>query len=129
MATRSNIAIENQDKTVSVIYCHHDGYIDSVGKLLQEKYNTREKMEELISLGDISSLGETIEETVAYHRDMGEKLKKPIKYETVEVYFEDNDGGFDYLYCFTLDRQFLLKHSKSNQVTYLKLALNGEDVL
>ena len=60
---------------------------------------------------------------------MGEKLKKPIKYETVEVYFEDNDGGVDYLYCFTLDGQFLLKHSKSNQVTYLKLALNGEDVL
>jgi xylose isomerase len=60
MATRSNIAIENQDKTVSVIYCHHDGYIDGVGKLLQENYNTREKMEELIALGDISSLGKLL---------------------------------------------------------------------
>tara|TARA_R110000823_G_scaffold287824_1_gene406079 strand:+ start:210 stop:599 length:390 start_codon:yes stop_codon:yes gene_type:complete len=129
MATRSNIAIENQDKTVSVIYCHNDGYIDGVGKLLQENYNTREKMEELIALGDISSLGETIEETVAYHRDRGEKLEEPMQYKTVEVYFEDHNGEIDYLYCFTLDRQFLLKHSKSNRVTYLKLALDGEDVL
>jgi hypothetical protein len=32
MATRSNIAIENQDRTVSSIYCHFDGYIDEVGK-------------------------------------------------------------------------------------------------
>jgi hypothetical protein len=57
MATRSRIAIENQDGTVTSIYCHFDGYIDGVGKILQENYNTREKMEQLIDLGDISSLG------------------------------------------------------------------------
>jgi hypothetical protein len=60
MATRSNIAIENQDRTVSSIYCHFDGYIDEVGKTLYENYNTREKMEQLIALGDISSLGKII---------------------------------------------------------------------
>jgi len=36
MATRSNIAIENQDGTVSAIYCHFDGYIDGVGEILYE---------------------------------------------------------------------------------------------
>jgi hypothetical protein len=76
MATRSRIAIENQDGTVTSIYCHFDGYIDGVGKTLQENYNTREKMEQLIALGDISSLGKTIEETVAYHRDRGEEFHR-----------------------------------------------------
>ena len=129
MATRSNIAIENQDGTVSAIYCHYDGYIDGVGKKLYENYTTKEKMEQLITLGDISSLGENKETTVAYHRDRGEKLEEPMQYKTVELYFDDFDGGGDYLYCFTLDGQFLVKQVSSRQVTFLKLVLEGEDVL
>jgi len=35
MATRSRIAIENQDGTVTSIYCHFDGYLSGVGKLLK----------------------------------------------------------------------------------------------
>jgi hypothetical protein len=131
MATRSNIAIENQDGSVSAIYCHFDGYIDGVGKILQENYNTREKMEQLIALGDISLLGKTIEETVAYHRDRGEDLKKPFQHKTVPLYFEseDGDGEIDYLYCFTLGGQFLAQQVGSDQVALLEEALEREDVL
>ena len=64
MATRSRIAIENQDGTVQSIYCHFDGYIDGVGKRLFNRYD-REKLKSLIELGDISSLGESTENTVA----------------------------------------------------------------
>jgi hypothetical protein len=128
MATRSNIAIENQDGSVSSIYCHFDGYIDEVGKTLYENYNTREEMEQLIALGDISSLGETIEETVAYHRDRGEKLQEPMQHKTVPLYFDDQNSDIEYSYCFTLDGQFLVQHFDSPQVAFLKEALEGEDV-
>lgn len=129
MATRSNIAIENQDGSISAIYCHHDGYIDGVGKVLQENYNTREKMEQLIALGDISSLGKTIEETLAYHRDMGDKFQEPMQHKTVPLYFENQNFDIEYSYCFTLGGQFLVQQSNSNHVALLEGALAGEDVL
>ena len=55
MATRSRIAIENQDGTVTSIYCHFDGYLSGVGKILKEYYTTQTKVEALINLGFISS--------------------------------------------------------------------------
>ena len=34
MSTRSLIGIQNADNTIEYIYCHHDGYLDWVGKKL-----------------------------------------------------------------------------------------------
>jgi len=63
MATRSTIWIENEDGSRDGIYCHHDGYPDYVGMILKNNYDTDEKIRELISLGGISSLAPTVEET------------------------------------------------------------------
>jgi hypothetical protein len=60
MATRSTIAIENNDGTVSQVYCHWDGYLEGVGKTILEHYNTREAVEKLLAGGSISSLGEYV---------------------------------------------------------------------
>ena len=60
MATRSTIAIENLDGTVSQVYCHYDGYIDHNGVILQTKYNDRGLVENLIKGGDISVLGSSV---------------------------------------------------------------------
>ena len=106
MATRSKIAIENQDGTVTAIYCHWDGYVNGVGKTLFENYD-REKLEQLIELGDISSLGETLDETVAYHRDNGEDLKKNT-FTNVPTLFEDGFTGIDYIYCSLKDGRLLV---------------------
>ncbi len=35
MSTRSRIAIENVDNTVTSIYCHFDGYVSHNGDILQ----------------------------------------------------------------------------------------------
>lgn len=79
MATRSTIAIQNEDGTVTGIYCHWDGYPEHNGKILVNDYTTEEKVRELIALGDISSLGSTINETEAYGRDRGERSVGPHK--------------------------------------------------
>jgi hypothetical protein len=36
MSTRSRIAIENQNGSVTSVYCHFDGYISGVGKTLEK---------------------------------------------------------------------------------------------
>lgn len=56
MSTRSRIAFEH-DRKFESIYCHHDGYLEYVGRKLQKYYNDPVKVRALMKLGDISSLG------------------------------------------------------------------------
>lgn len=87
MGTRSRIGILNDDKTVTSIYCHWDGYPENNGKILMEHYQDEAKIRSLIALGDLSILGHEIGEAhdfddrdnahgtvcIAYARDRGEK--------------------------------------------------------
>lgn len=57
MATRSTIGIRHEDGSVTKIYCHWDGYIEHNGGILQKYYNTAEKIEPLLALGNLSVLG------------------------------------------------------------------------
>lgn len=72
MGTRCVIGIEYEDGTCKTIHCTHDGYLDHSGKILFEKYNTLEKAHELILLGDINFLDETLEKTESFHNNHDE---------------------------------------------------------
>jgi len=85
MATRSRIGIENEHGTVRSIYCHFDGYPQGVGKTLHDNYKNREDVEKLLSLGNISELGPTLETTVAYVRDRGEDEKGNAPREDLDI--------------------------------------------
>ena len=110
MGTRSKIAIENADGTVTAIYCHWDGYPEGNGKTLAENYQHREKVQQLIDLGSISSLHEFVfpegehsfdkpedDVTVAYHRDRGEDLRKE-QYDSAEDYLLSDVEEWGYLF-------------------------------
>ena len=57
MGTRSMIAIQNPySKDVRAVYCHWDGYLEHNGSLLHKHYSNSSKVNNLIALGDISSL-------------------------------------------------------------------------
>ena len=60
MATRSIIGVMHGD-VCKAVYCHWDGYLDHNGAILQEHYDSV-KANHLVSLGDISSLGQEIGE-------------------------------------------------------------------
>lgn len=60
MSTRSTIGIRHEDGSVTKIYCHWDGYIEWNGAILQKYYNTADKVEKLLALGNLSSLGPEI---------------------------------------------------------------------
>ncbi len=62
MATRSTIALEYADGTVHQVYCHWDGYLDNSGKILRDCYTDPFKLQQLMDLGDLSSLGPNIGE-------------------------------------------------------------------
>ena len=71
MATRSVIA-KLDDKGIQAIYCHNDGYLSNNGKILDQHYANEVKVDNLIIQGDASSLKDTIEDTIFYHRDKGD---------------------------------------------------------
>ena len=71
MSTRGVIGMQQPDGSVWAIYMHHDAYVAGVGAILGGWYETPEKVEALLALGDLSSLGTTLANTVAYHRDRG----------------------------------------------------------
>jgi hypothetical protein len=56
MGTRSRIGLELSDGSILSIYSHWDGYPEFNGVKLVEHFNTKEKVQELIDLGDISCL-------------------------------------------------------------------------
>jgi hypothetical protein len=129
MATRSRIAIEDQDGTVRSIYCHWDGYPSHHGPILLENYTTQEKVESLIALGSISSLAPETEIpegvthsfgnategiVVAYHRDRGEDLS--IQYHRNVDHFVKSDVE-EYGYIFTAAGEWLFVDGHKNAYT------------
>jgi len=60
MGTRSRIGVMHGDKVKSV-YCHWDGYLSHNGRLLQDHYDSA-KANNLVAMGDMSSLGRVIGE-------------------------------------------------------------------
>tara|TARA_R100000458_G_C8209431_1_gene197399 strand:+ start:191 stop:877 length:687 start_codon:yes stop_codon:yes gene_type:complete len=56
MSTRSVIGIMNNDNSVDSVYCHFDGYPEHTGYFLKKFFDTTDKVKNLISNGDISSL-------------------------------------------------------------------------
>lgn len=65
MSTNALIGLQEKDGSIKTIYCHWDGYLAWVGHILLESYNTEDRVRELLSLGDISSLGESTEPSMA----------------------------------------------------------------
>ena len=113
MATRGNIAIVNEDGSITSIYCHYDSYPEYVGKILLNHYNDVGIINKLMELGDLSSLGEHLYAAghtwsapiegvcVAYGRDRGEKGVESRVFKSIEQYNRNADNsGVNYQYLF-----------------------------
>ena len=88
MSTRSTIALEFADGSVSQVYCHFDGYLDNNGALLSQNYMDPFVVRELIDLGDFSSLRESVEETrSSAYSERGEDIEVR-RYMNADEYFD-----------------------------------------
>lgn len=109
LATRSTIARLNADHTVTAIYCHFDGYIDHHGHILKDHYMDPVKIDQLISLGDLSQLNPEIGEKqnfacptnknwcLAYGRDRSEPNAVARTYMNIQSWLDDGQE-YNYLW-------------------------------
>ncbi len=118
MATRSRIALQLTEDAFVSVYHHWDGYPEWLGVTLKEKFNTREKVAELIDGGDVSCCdsdtdwdrNELKTSRPLYYNERGEKTE-PKLHLNIDEYFEI---GEEYAYVFTLDHEwecYALSHS------------------
>lgn len=116
MSTRANIGIKRKNGTIEVVYNHNDGYPSYLGDNLLDNYTnkdnpdqTRQMVEMILSLGDISFLEERLQDSRTYnawrnegttkqvYKDIKEYAKK-LTYSWIEyVYlFDEEDGNWYY---------------------------------
>ena len=114
MSTNSTIAVVHTNGTVSQIYVHWDGYVESVGKCLFENYATLDKVEALVALGNLSCLearpspgpNEAHDYNnaadgvcVAYERDRGEEDQQAEVYASIdELDSQGRSEEYDYMF-------------------------------
>lgn len=72
MSTQCRVAIKNEDGTFHSICGHFDGYPCGVGAMLANHYATSEAVNDLIALGDFSTLDSTLNTSIFYARDRKE---------------------------------------------------------
>jgi hypothetical protein len=120
MSTRSTIAIQNKDNTVTGIYCHSDGYVSSVGRTLFENYITEDSVRELIALGNLSILSTEIGSKhnfdsvadrswcKAYGRDREESHQEADTWNNYQQLINESGQSYNYLFttehCWTVTR-------------------------
>lgn len=101
MSTRCLIAIENPDMTYDTIYCHFDGYVKGgVGEELFKNYKERQKVENLISLGNRSVLVDTFPEDELYNEPY-------TKYNNLDELLEELKNMIEYIYIFNLNDKWM----------------------
>lgn len=104
MSTRSYIGIKLPSGRVKAIYCHFDGYIvNGVGETLLNHYKDEQAVQDLIALGSLRSLYDSLTLTVAYHRDREDPWEgcSPDHWESQTQYLTLG-RSVDYLYLFDL---------------------------
>jgi len=108
MSTRSEIAVENPDNSISSIYCHGDGYLEHNGVILNKHYASYGEALSIIEQNDCSSLGETIEESRFYNTWRGEDTESK-KFDNEYHFMEEfgNNIFAEYIYLFKDDNWYV----------------------
>ena len=128
ISTRSYIAKKIGEDAYLTIYCHADGYLTYNGAMLLDRYNTPERVDALLALGDLSTLQEKLEPdpnlphsfdyderqegvTVAYGRDRGETGTEARVATLADL--NDESNWTEYVYIFDENNQW--KYFKTGQ--------------
>lgn len=131
MATNSLIGIITEDNQFNYIYCHWDGYLDHVGKILLNFYNDKEKINELLLLGNLSSLGKKIEKNelnddsddycYSFSRDKGDNILKNVAKKVSVERIKHLVDKVDYVYVYEKEEWFFYHSSnKKNKLSNRK---------
>jgi hypothetical protein len=141
MSTNSTIAVVHANGTVSQIYVHWDGHVDTAGKCLIENYNTLEQAEALVALGNLSELYARLAPDaneahsfergadgvcVAYARDRGEEGAEAEVFGSHEE-FREEARCEEYDYFFVAGHWFVREQSEFMGTVIERLGLSYDD--
>jgi|TARA_B110000238_G_scaffold162210_1_gene176444 hypothetical protein len=119
MSTRSTIAVKTDEGKFLAVYCHWDGYPTHNGVILNEKYNTTDKVAKLVAGGDMSSLADSGKsgklKNPVYYADRGEAWSdvEPVFFDTAQQWTDYySDSWCEYYYLWN-GKEWLI--SKGNQ--------------
>ena len=127
MSTNAFIGIR-ENKSITYIYNHSDGYLEYLGRMLLEYYNSEEKAKALVELGDVSVVKEKLAPaegtvhsfdydkrqegvSVFYGRDRGEEWEY-IKPVTIQGTAFDEHQYYNYLYDVEEGRWLFTRNGK-----------------
>ena len=122
MATRGRIAIKENGK-YRYIYNHYDSYLDNLGVTLFKFYKDADKVRELINLGNVSSVGETVENTATCYK---EHMDLDNQHKGTVAFFREGRNWTDFDY-YNPDESW--EDCKPTEVDTLEEVLDVENVL
>jgi hypothetical protein len=103
---------------VDQVYCHWDGYLDNNGKILYTHYQDPFKLQRIMDLGDLSSLGTDVglqhsfedrsDDCTFYGRDRGETGVSAKRFKNFEDYVENHQHE-EYEYILRTDGHWYVK--------------------
>lgn len=100
--TTSCIIGKKGNNIVRCIKCHYDGHLKHVGWLLNDYYKDPKKIDQLLELGDLETLGKNNECCRAYSRDKGEDYKnvkaQDVVFDNLPQYAMHTGANYVYLY-------------------------------
>ena len=117
MGTRSAIGIKH-GSVIKAVYCHYDGYLEYVGRTLLLYYQDSIKVNRLISMGDMSTLGAAIgnkhafndrsnylddgtaEQCTFYERDRGEENVGFRTFLSEQQFVDEFEAGEEFYYLY-----------------------------
>lgn len=111
MSTRSAIGYIQRNGNIRAVYCHFDGYLSNNGRLLIENYDL-DGVKAICNLGDMSSLGETIEKCEFYGRDRHESSVQARQCESIDDYIS-TFSDCDYFYLLDDKKWFVITNNRS----------------
>ena len=114
MSTISRIAMKQDDNTYKSIYCHSDGDLEHNGVILYNCYKDKNKVEDLIELGDIAKLG----------KEVYPNSSKPHNFEESQnditlAYFRDGSEDLNYKCFFTKGELIRYSDAEDEQNLYI----------
>lgn len=70
MSTHAGIGYRLPNGKIEAVYCHFDGYLEHVGKILYKNYNSTRVIKQIVAYGDFSSL-EVQPSEIEFYNDNG----------------------------------------------------------
>ena len=98
MSTRCYIGID--ENPIRYIYCHYDGYLDHVGRILQDHYSEEKKASALIGLGNVQNISGELDDVICFGENYSFFHEGHIKFLNTSI-------GINYIYLFK-DGQWLV---------------------